>query len=395
MDLDRLARQLVAETRANGGLAPVDLDRFWADQAKAAADPFGADIPQVPLGIMMGSYCLFDELGLPETPENWHRLFHDGPWLKQACDAYNRKAREIVGRDLLRPAINDHTKPGESRGPRTLADLFEAKNVWHNESYWLQQSANTEDELKALLDRVEKRLENLAAFVLPEGWEKEKARLVAAGRPLPAYRSQRGPCTFATSIYGAEPTIFLVMDQPDLAARLRDAILRGMLGIARVLDEDAGRTRETEPRGFSFFDDNCCLFTPPMYEFFGYPILKAVFERYAPGPNDRRYQHSDSPMGHLLPILARLNFHQVNFGPTLTVSQIREHMPRTVIQGQLAPFTFSRNEEEKIVREFLRDFEQAKEKRGLLFDTAGSVNNGSRLTGMRLLMAAIQRYGRY
>jgi hypothetical protein len=31
----------------------------------------------------------------------------------------------------------------------------------------------------------------------------------------------------------------------------------------------------------------------------------------------------------------------------------------------------------------------------LRFSTAGSVNNGSRLTGMRLLMAAIQRHGRY
>ena len=100
-------------------------------------------------------------------------------------------------------------------------------------------------------------------------------------------------------------------------------------------------------------------------------------------------------MGHLLPILARLNFSRVNFGPTLTVFQIREAMPQTVIEGQLAPFTFSRNEEENIVREFLRDFGQAREKRGLLFATAGSINNGSRLTGMRLLMSAIQRHGRY
>jgi hypothetical protein len=47
------------------------------------------------------------------------------------------------------------------------------------------------------------------------------------------------------------------------------------------------------------------------------------------------------------------------------------------------------------VAEFLRDFEQAKVKRGLRFAAAGSINNGSRLTGMRLLMAAIQRYGQY
>lgn len=395
MDSARLARELVAETRTHGGLAPMDLDRFWADQETAIANPFGAEIPQVPLGVMMGTACVFDELGIPETPENWHRLSHDGPWIKEACEAYNRKAREIVGRNLLHVPSNDHTRPGAARGPKNLADLFEAKNTWHHESYWLQSSANTEDELKALLDRVEKRLENPANFFLPKGWEQERARILAAGENLPAYRVQRGPVTFAMSVFGAENLIFLIMDRPDLAGRFRDLVLRGMLGLGRVLDESARRTRETEPRGFSFFDDNCCLLTTEMYEFFGFPILKAVFDRYAPGSNDRRYQHSDSPMGHLLPILARLNFSRVNFGPTLTVSQIREAMPQTVIEGQLAPFTFSRNEEENIVREFLRDFEQAREKRGLIFATAGSINNGSRLTGMRLLMSAIQRHGQY
>ena len=132
-----------------------------------------------------------------------------------------------------------------------------------------------------------------------------------------------------------------------------------------------------------------------MYEFFAYPILKTMFDRYAPAPGDKRYQHSDSAMGHLLPVLSRLNFTGVNFGPTLPVSLIRQHLPGAVIEGQLAPFTFSRNEEENMVAEFLRDFEQARAQRGLLFATAGSINNGSRLTGMRLIMAAIQEFGRY
>jgi len=48
-----------------------------------------------------------------------------------------------------------------------------------------------------------------------------------------------------------------------------------------------------------------------------------------------------------------------------------------------------------LVAEFLRDFEMVKESRGLLFATAGSINNGSRLTGLRLIMSAIQRHGRY
>ena len=77
------------------------------------------------------------------------------------------------------------------------------------------------------------------------------------------------------------------------------------------------------------------------------------------------------------------------------VRDIRRHLPDAVIDGELAPYTLMRNEEVNIVAEFLRDFEMAREQRGLVFATAGSINNGSRLTSMRLIMAAIQEYGRY
>ena len=77
------------------------------------------------------------------------------------------------------------------------------------------------------------------------------------------------------------------------------------------------------------------------------------------------------------------------------VDKIREHLPNAVIHGQLAPFVFSRNEEVNIVAELLRDIELAGDERGLLFATAGSINNGSRLTGLRLIMAAIQEFGQY
>jgi len=215
------------------------------------------------------------------------------------------------------------------------------------------------------------------------------------GCKVPLYRWQRGPCTFATSIYGPENLVLLSFDQPDLFARLSNVIGRAILAIARVIDEEAGFTQQTSPRGWGWADDNCCLFNTEMYETFAMPIHRQVFATYAPEPTHWRYQHSDSNMAHLLPQLGSLNLRGTNFGPTLTVSEIRAHLPHAVIDGQLAPFTFSRNEEANMVAEFLRDFDQAKEKRGLNFATAGSINNGSRLTGMRLLMAAIQRYGRY
>jgi len=123
--------------------------------------------------------------------------------------------------------------------------------------------------------------------------------------------------------------------------------------------------------------------------------LKGMFDRYSRIAADCRYQHSDSAMGHVLPLLGTLDLTRVNFGPTVTVAEIRKHLPRAVIDGALAPFTYSRNEEEDMVLEFLRDVDMAREKRGLNFATAGSINNGTQLTSMRLLMAAVQRYGRY
>jgi len=149
--------------------------------------------------------------------------------------------------------------------------------------------------------------------------------------------------------------------------------------------------------GFRFYDDDSNLMTPDMYKKFGYRVLKRVFERTAPNPDDERYQHSDSAMGHLIPLLADFNLTGCNFGPTVTVQEIRKHMPKTRIDGQLAPFTFMRNNEDDIIAEVKRDCEAAKENdlRGVNIATAGSINDGSLLTSMLVVMAAIQNYGRY
>lgn len=385
---------LLADTAANGGLAPLDVERFWADQEKACKNPFGADIPQVPFGAICTWECIFDELG--EQQDWWRFQYVDDGWAVDLSRRYNDVAEKIVGRRLLNEKRGDKSWQWPER--KTLGDIFEARNVWEggaSGSWWLHQSANTPEELSALLDRVERRLENLHDFIHPANWEDEKKRLVARGAKVPLYRWQRGPCTFACSVFGAENLLLLHYDDPALFRRFSSVVGRAILELAGVIDADAGYTAETAPRYWGWADDNCCLFNAEMYEVFAMPIHRAVFARYAPDPKNSRYQHSDSAMGHLLPLIAELNLTGTNFGPTLTVKEIREHCPNAVIDGQMAPFTYSRNEEANMVAEFLRDFEQAREKRGLKFMTAGSINNGSRLKGMRLLMAAIQRFGRY
>jgi uroporphyrinogen decarboxylase len=383
------ATKLVDMARANDGLAPLDVPRFWADNDRALKDPWAQDLPHIPMGVLMSRECVFHELG---EPEDWYRLLHDHPFRSALERRYNDKSERLVGRRLLSERIPDASLTWPAI--KGLHDIFEGRNVWQGQSFWLEQAARTEDELKALLDRVEQRLQDLRAFLLPSNWAEEKARLTAAGATVPLYRSQRGPVTFAMSIYGVEELIFLIMDNPSLAGRYRDLILRCILERARIMDEEAGFTPEKAPRGWSWADDNCAMLNAEMYEFFGYPILKTVFERYSPGSGDRRYQHSDSDMEHLLPLLGSLGFSGVNFGPKLTATAIRQYMPRAIIYGQLAPFTLSRNEEINMVAEYVRDAEMARAERGLVFSTAGSINSGSRLTGMRLLMAAAQRYGR-
>jgi uroporphyrinogen decarboxylase len=389
----RKVDRLLEDTRKAGGLAPVDLERFWRDNETAAARPFGRDIPQCAFGASLTRECVFAELGLPE---DYRRQEADEAWALELNRRYNDRAERIVGRRLLGETPGDPSR----RRPavKGLHDIFEARNEWEGGpagSWWLKQSARAPAELARLLDRVEKRLERLRDFLLPEHWEEEKRRLDALGVPPLLYRHQRGPCTFACSVFGAENLLLLHYDDEPLFRRFSDVLGRAILERARVLDEEAGFTPATAPRGWSWADDNSCLFTPAMYESFAMPIHRAVFGRYAPGPGDLRYQHSDSAMGHLLPQLARLGLTGVNFGPTLTVTEIRRHLPQAVIHGQLAPFTYSRNEEANLAAEFLRDFEQARESRGLVLATAGSINNGTRLTSMRLLMAAVQRHGRF
>ncbi len=384
---------LLADTRAHNGLAPLDVDSFWRDQEIACMDPFGVKIPQVPLGAICNRECVFDELGLEE--DTW-RFLNDEPWALGICRRYNDRAEMIVGRRLL------NEKPGDParRWPEVkgLHDIFEGVNVWEggkSGSWWLQQAADTPAELSALLDRVEMRLAHLRDFMLPANWEAEKRRLTAQGLSVPLYRSQRGPCTFACSLYGAENLLLLYYDDPALFVRFSEVLGRAILARAHVLDEEAGLTSEKAQSGWGWADDNCCLFSPEIYDVFAMPIHRAVFGLYAPSPSISRYQHSDSNMSHLLPLLSELDLTGVNFGPGLTVNEIRRYCPHAVIYGQLAPFTFSRHDEAGMVAEFLRDFDQARSARGLNFATAGSINNGSRLSGMRLLMAAIQRYGRY
>jgi len=367
----------------------VDIEGFWKDDEAAHEDNcFSPEAPQVALGIRMSDECVFAELGEEGNP--WG--FTPPERQVELNKRYNDRAEKIVGRRLL----SEEMPEPDSLFPsvRRIGEVFGGRYVHNNISEWLEGSCSTPEELEKQLDRVEKL--NLREFMFPTGWESEKKRIYEEyGKKPDILRHVRGPVTLATSLYGAENLIFLILDEPDLARRFSSVISDVIFGMTAIMDEEAGYTEESKPGGFSFSDDNCCLLTPDMYELFGYPILERIFGHWCPKPDDSRYQHSDSAMAHLLPILGCLNFTGCNFGPTVLVDEIRRYMPRTRIDGCIAPFTFMNNDEDKIISEVRHDCEMAKAYKGLNLSTAGSINNGSLLTSMRTVMYAIQKYGRY
>ncbi len=122
----RLVDQLLADTRAHNGLAPLDVERFWADQAVAKADPFGKHIPQTAFGAILSWECVFDELGV--GVDYWRFMYEEDAWVLDLKRRYNDLAERIVGLRLLGEAPRDPQRQWPA--VKELSDIFEAQNVW-------------------------------------------------------------------------------------------------------------------------------------------------------------------------------------------------------------------------------------------------------------------------
>ncbi len=379
----------------------LDIEQFWKDDELAHKENcFSKEAPQVALGIRMSDECVFAELG--EEGQPWG---YTPPERRYDLNCrYNEKARRIVGIPLLnevKPLPPEKQPRVTIPSYRKIGEVFGGKYVFDGNTTWLEGSVSDPDELKKMLVSVRAMISDPEAFknfVLPKDWnERCKAVYELYGKRPKQFTWMRGPVTLATSILGIENLIYLYYDDEALFREFSDVIGDTIIAYIKLFIEESGNAYETFQHGFRFNDDDCYLLTPDMYHAFGYPILKKVFDFASPKEEDFRYQHSDSDMGHLIPQLADFNLTGCNFGPNITVREIRKCMPKTRIDGQLAPFTFMRNNEEDIIAEVKRDCEAAKENdaRGLNITTAGSINNGSLLTSMRCVMAAIQKYGRY
>jgi uroporphyrinogen decarboxylase len=200
----------------------------------------------------------------------------------------------------------------------------------------------------------------------------------------------RGPATIMTSVLQVETVFYWIYDHPELMQRFRDILALKMVELNRVLREFSGNS---EP-GWWITDDNSALFNRKLYREYCFPVLEAVLNEFASG-NARRYQHSDSAMGHLMDQQCELGMNAVNYGPEVDAALIREKLPNATIHGHLPPFMLRNETPEKIRQRILDDFRKAGLTRKQVVTTAGSLAAGTSLGRMRWMMQCVLEDCRY
>ena len=378
-------------------LFPVDLERFWEDNEASLGKPFSTDKPQVPMTLRTHEGCVWEELGIEFDP----RYREDPELYVRINKLYNEKAEEIVGRKMLPetyipPEVFSLRMGVGPNRPMRIEEVFgsEISRIGGSDviggADWVRESIHSTAELEERLEYVESL--DLEQIVFPEGFFAALDRLKNKYGIDPKLGLDiRGPVTAAMSICGIENTILWLIDSPAIMDCFRDLLAEKIVELCTL----ERKATNAPMRGFSFRDDNCAVLNPPLYERFGLPMLKHIFSVFSPDEDDWRYQHSDSAMGHLMPLLNQVRLHGANFGPSVRPEWIRRDMPHTVIYGQLAPFVFSRGTPQEISEAVRRDIEAVGGDGGLVVTTAGSVNPGSKLAGLRAVMSTIQTYGRY
>ena len=355
----------------------LDIRAFWKENA--LCHKFTTAKPRCPLSLSPDDHWVFEFMDVPSTL----RYYQDKAYRDELHRQVNQITEEYVGRAFFDEDTWEHQ-------PKRIENLFRCEFSYKEGSTpWLTPVTTDPDEFAEVLDRAEST--DLHEWSLPETYRDEWERRKAAGKPLPKLGTgSRGPATIMTSVI--EPTTLLLWlyDHPTLMARFRDILAEKMIEFNHILRAFSGND---EP-GWWITDDNCSLFSPKLYREYCFPVLEKVLNALAPG-DARRYQHSDSAMGHLLSQQYELGIRYVNYGPEVDAGLIREKMPDAYIHGQMPPFLLRNGSPEEIRQRVIDDFRKAGASGGLRVTTAGSLAAGTGVGRMRWLMWVVQNECRY
>lgn len=360
----------------------LDVQAFWKENSQCF-EPFSRNKPRVPISYWLDDHFLLEEMRLPST----RRYYQDASYRKKINKECNDRVEKILGKRFYNEDEELFLSP--NRFEVILGAHWE---ITEGGTPWLESKVEGIEDVKKMIEIAQKLDMRKAAF--PEGWQEEKARYEAiTGNKLKlGGNGSRGPATMATSILGTTNTCMFMMDEPEIMDEFFKVLGDKLIEYHTALMEDTGHnTRE----GYGIADDNCYLFPPRQYERFCAPVLHKIFNEFAPLPQHKRHQHSDSSMGHLMGILHDLGVNAVNLGPAIDIKDIRKAMPEALIEGHTPPFTLRNGSAEDIINTVRYDIESVGQDGGLVECTAGSIAGGTPLENIIIYMWAVHTYGRY
>lgn len=357
--------------------ADLDIDAFWAENDRCWEPT--PHKPRCPLAFAPDDHWLFGFLPVDSTL----RYYRDKAYRDTLHREANAITRQYVGQEFFDEDSWQHQ-------PRRIENLFGSEFAYtEGGTPWLTPATDDPAAFARILDRA--AATDLNAWTFPEPFRQEWEQRRARGAALPALGTgSRGPATIMTSVLPVETTIFWMIDHPDLMRRFRDILAQKMVELNRALRAFSGHTAP----GWWITDDNSALFNRALYDEFCAPVLRTVLDALAPPPA-RRYQHSDSAMGHHLETQRALGINEVNYGPEVDVALIRQTMPDAIIRGHLPPFTLRDGSPAAIRDRVAADFAAAGAEGRLIVATAGSLAAGTGVGRMRWLMQVVQDHTRY
>jgi uroporphyrinogen decarboxylase len=355
----------------------LDVEAFWGENEQCGA--LTPRKPRCAVSFSPDDHWLFEFMNVPSTV----RYYQDKAYRDSLHRDVNRVTKEYVGKTFFDEDTWQHS-------PRRIENLFGSYFTYlEGGTPWLSHVTDDPAEFAQILDQAEAT--DLHTWSFPEEFLAEWSTRQSQGKDLPLLGTgSRGPATIMTTVLKPETALLWLFDQPELMQRFRDVLMVKMVEFNTILREFSANTE----KGWWITDDNSALFSPKLYKEYCYPILEKVLEAMAPA-GARRYQHSDSAMGHLLDYQYALGIRAVNYGPTVDAGLIRQKMPEALIHGQMPPFLLRNGSPDEIKARVIDDFRKAGQTGRLEVTTAGSLAAGTGVGRMRWLMQVVQDYCRY
>lgn len=353
----------------------IDYRKFWEVNSKCM--DLGSDIPRVPVSIYLNGDWICDHLQLDCV-----RYYTDYRYQQEM----RKKCSLITEREL-----SYKIAPEIDFGVVLDASIYGGRVLYEDKATpVLSPAIQDPEEIDGLIDRI-RSADPLECGLVPRYLEWRENIRAEFGVTLTYGDSLKGCATMLGQILGITNFLTWIMTDPEQIKKMVDCWYDTSIRYLEAMRSATGYT----PKGrFSFASDLAGMLSPAVYDEFIKESEGKLYQRFAGGPDDKRYYHADYHMLHLLPSLKEIGVSEVNIDPYIDPAQILQVMPEAVVYGQIPPTDILLYGTPEQVRDCVRrDIQQAGPSKKLIVSTAGSINPGTSFENLRAICEAVEEYG--